>query len=355
MEQLSVHLVTWNGGKYIPYLFASLRNQTYTNWKLYIWDNASSDDTYARITHELSSVSFPHESFLAPENSGFAGGHNQLYQKTKAPYFLLLNQDMYLSPDCFARMIAYMEGHPHVAAVSPRLMRWDMAMLQSGEASSLEKSFTPYIDSLGLSVSKNRRVLEQYTAQEWTSVASQLSFSPESKSVLPVFGVSGAFPLLRRQSIETIAFTNNTFLDALYHSYKEDVDLAFRLRRRGYEAAVLLDTVAYHDRSAAGPKELSDAAARENKQKQSNWVKVHSYKNHLMTLYKNEYWQNVVLDFPAIFWYELKKFVYFLLYDRAVLQGLLVVWKYRKDIQKSKKHIHDHTTASWRDLREWWT
>ncbi|MBT3817027.1 MAG: glycosyltransferase family 2 protein, partial [Candidatus Magasanikbacteria bacterium] len=28
-KKLTIHLVTWNGAKYVPYLFESLRKQTY--------------------------------------------------------------------------------------------------------------------------------------------------------------------------------------------------------------------------------------------------------------------------------------------------------------------------------------
>jgi len=45
------------------------------------------------------------------------------------------------------------------------------------------------------------------------------------------------------------------------------VDLAFRLATAGYKSYVVLDAVAYHDRSAAGPKQADDAHALANKQK----------------------------------------------------------------------------------------
>src|SRR3989338_7429508 len=43
--KLTVQLVTWNGAKYIPYLFESLKKQTYADWDLAVLDNASSDGT----------------------------------------------------------------------------------------------------------------------------------------------------------------------------------------------------------------------------------------------------------------------------------------------------------------------
>ena len=80
--KLSVHLVTWNGAKYIPFLLASLKNQTNKNWTLFILDNNSTDNTVESIQKEL--INFPAQSRLIvnAKNNGFAGGHNQLYAET---------------------------------------------------------------------------------------------------------------------------------------------------------------------------------------------------------------------------------------------------------------------------------
>ena len=66
MPKLSVHLVTWNGSKYIPYLFGSLRKQTFQDWKLYILDNASTDDTVERMKKELVDSASSADRFPVP-------------------------------------------------------------------------------------------------------------------------------------------------------------------------------------------------------------------------------------------------------------------------------------------------
>lgn len=73
-----------------------------------------------------------------------------------------------------------------------------------------------------------------------------------------------------------------------------------------------------------------------------------------MTLYKNEYWQNYLLDLPWIKWYELKKFIYFLLFDRGVLKGLGEMWKSRKELKNKKQEIISKRKVSWREIRSWW-
>jgi GT2 family glycosyltransferase len=372
MKKLIVQLVTWNGAKYIPFLFESLRVQTYTNWELVILDNGSSDDTPEVLQREVGNLPAPYTLVEGTENLGFAGGHNKLFKEHDSEYVLLLNQDMYLMPDALANMVRFLDTHADVAAVSPRLMRWDFTALLSAEnppqpplqggenTPFLQRSFSDQIDSLGLKVFRNRRVIEKYTGKHWSDVKPKMNMSfraerfREDGMALEVFGVSGAFPMYRRSALVHVAFQDGTFLDQEYHAYKEDVDLAFRLRSAGYRAFTLIETVAYHDRSALGQEDMRDTHAAHNKKVQSAWVRNNSYKNHLMTLYKNEYWQNWILDAVCIKWYELKKFVWFLIFDRSVLKGLGEIWRLRRALREKRKDILSKRTVSWKDMRSWW-
>jgi GT2 family glycosyltransferase len=302
-------------------------------------DNNSQDGTVEFIKKELSNFGIQYRLIENKENKGFAGGHNQAFKQSETEYVLLLNQDMYLAPDCLKKIVAFLDQHSEAVSVSPRLMKWSFA----------EKVFTDQIDALGLKVYRNRRVVEQYTGQDWSAIGPGLLANSKE---LPVFGVSGALPAFRTAAIKSVAYPDGSIFDESYHSYKEDVDLAWRLASGGYKSYVLLYAVAYHDRSAAGPKQSDDASALANKKQQSEWVKYHSYKNHLMTLYKNEYWQNFILDFPWILWYELKKFVYFLLFDRRALSGLKEV--FGKDLTKKRRLIKSLRKISWQEIRQWW-
>src|SRR3989338_9940492 len=122
MTKLSVHLVSWNSAKYIPYLFESLRKQSFKDWFLYIVDNASADNTIELIKKELENFPVAYKLIQNKENLGFAPAHNQAFADTNDEYFLLLNHDMYLQPDCLEKMVKFLDENKEVAAVSPRLM-----------------------------------------------------------------------------------------------------------------------------------------------------------------------------------------------------------------------------------------
>ena len=346
MSKLTVNLVVWNGAKYLPYLFDSLRKQTYRDWTLLILDNNSTDNTVEVIEKEIINFPVPVKFFKEKENHGFAKGHNILFRENESEYFLLLNQDMYLENIVLEKMVEFLDKNSAVAGVSPRLMRWDFAKMNE----VLNNTFSSQVDALGLKVFRNRRVIEQYTAENWEEIKNNFG----SDDILEVFGVSGAFPMYRREAIKNVLFSNGQMLDESYHSYKEDVDLAWRLRLAGYSSFVLLDIIAYHDRAGAGPKEKNDLAAMQNKKKHSPWVKYYSYRNHLMTLYKNEYSKDFWLDFIFIAWYEFKKLVYFIIFDPKILKGLKDIWLMRKDLKIKRQEIQKTIKTSMRDLRKWW-
>ncbi len=359
MQKLVIQLVTWNGKKYIPYLFDSLRKQTYTDFHLFILDNGSTDGTVEAIERELQNFQFQHTFEKQEKNVGFAGGHTQIYKKIKSKkqekneyeYILLLNQDIYLTSDCIQKMVNFFEKNSDAAAVSPRLMRWNFEEVPDG----IEKSFSFFIDSLGLRIFRNRRVIEKYAGQVWEEKKSRMELSFRTRDdAMEVFGVSGALPMFRWSCLEVVSFDDHSFFDVSYHSYKEDVDLAYRLRIAGLRSYVLLDSVAYHDRSAPSVDRVGDRISAKNKKTQSSSVKYFSYKNHLITLFKNEYWENTILDFPWIMWYELKKFGYFLLFDRSVLRGLGEIWSESREIHKKRSIVTKIRKISWRDIREWW-
>lgn len=337
MAKLSINLVTWNGANYLPFLFASLKRQIFKDWILNVFDNNSSDDTVKIIKAELDNLGVQHRLSLGENNLGFAAGHNQLFKQTDSEYVLLLNQDIELEPDCLAKLVAFLD-HESAAAVSPRLMKWKDRLT---------------IDSLGLRVLRSRRVVERLAGKIWTDFDEQTVNKLRSRQV-EVFGVSASCALYRCELIRQALYDGQKLFTDSYFAYKEDVDLAYRLRQAGVGSYVLLDAVAYHVRSGEGAADLCDKKAVENKKNQSELVKYHSYKNHLATLYKNEYWQNFVLDWPWILWYEFKKFVYFLLFDRQILSSWRELRQSMVELKKQRRQIVKIRRLGWREIRMWW-
>ncbi len=328
-NKLTINLVTWNGEKYLSFLFESLAKQTNKSWDLIIVDNGSSDHTIAEIERLLPTLGVSYKFIKNSHNKGFAGGHNQAVKESDSEFFLIINQDLYLASDCVAKMLKFLESHTEVVAVAPRTMKWDFA----------NQKFTNLVDSLGLRVFRNRRVVEIGEGCEYDDVGVRNQL---------VWGVSGAIAMFRRDIVDEFGY----FLDENLNSYKEDVDLSYRINLIGRKIFVLHDAVAYHDRTGFGSKHKDDLASIRNKVKQNPLVRYFSYRNHLAVLYKNELWQNFALDFPWILWYEIKKFVYFLLCDRSVLRGLGNLWKDRRVWKLKRQQTIQNRRIDWRRIRE---
>lgn len=361
MPKLSISLIVYNKkeAKYIPYLFDSLKRQTFQDWEMVVVDNNSDGNMVQEIEQLLNGMEKPYRVLKNNENLGFAEGHNRGYKTSKSEYVLLLNPDMYLMPDTLEKMVSFLDKHKQASAVSTRLMRWDFSLVEASQEESFgkkaERGFTAAIDAIGIRLLRNRRSVEWLTQHRWAKDSDNKEVrNIFEKSAVEVFGVSGAFPMFRKSMINEVMLSGENIFDPTYGSYKEDVDLAYRMRNAGYTSYVLLDTAAYHDRTGAGPKSLSDIAAHKNKAKQSRYVRFHSYKNHIRTLYKNEYWQNFLLDAPFILWYELKKCGYLLLFQPGVLfGGWKEILKHRTELNEARKQVKASRKMYWKGLRRW--
>lgn len=347
MSKLSINIIVCSAQEavYIPYLFESLKKQTFQDWEMLVIDNNSDGNVLSLVEDNLKALNKAYTVLKQGQNIGFAAGHNVGYKATTAPYVLLQNPDMYLMPEALEKMVNFLDEHHEVSTVSSRLMRWDFVV----------KQFTSDIDAIGIRLLRSRRAIEWLTRECWAKDSTNREVREMyDKKVVEVFGVSGAFAMYRKSAIDKLLLPGGNMFDPTYHSYKEDLDLAYRLRNAGYTSYVLLDAVAYHDRTAAGPQTLGDFAAVKNKRRQSKYVRLHSYKNHLRTLYKNEYWQNFILDCPFILWFELKKFVYLLLTCPGILfQSWLEIIKNFKYTREAKQAIRTSRKMYWKGLRRW--
>lgn len=320
--KVSINLVTWNGKKYLPYCLDSIAKQTFRDFSLFILDNGSTDGTQEYLKNCLLPVADCRLVFNE-ENAGFAGGHNQALRATESDYVLMLNQDIILEQNFLEEIVKFLESRPKAAAVTGKLLRWDFP----------DNAKTDLIDSAGIKIFKNHRAVEtgagEMDGEEWNA----------SKEV---FGVSGAAPIYRRSALNEVAVNGEVF-DEDFFSYKEDVDLAYRLRLAGFEAWFLPAARAYHDRSARSSRKGDAEAARRRKSK-SAFVNYHSYKNHLFFLIKDVSpgvcWRYGYL----IGWYEFKKFIYLLFFEPKTLKSLseffgrfLKMWRKRKWIMKNKR------------------
>lgn len=291
----ALHLVTWNGMRYLNALLNSLHQQTVAPSTVRILDNGSTDGTREYLQKHIPQL-FPHAHMMFEEtNHGFAGGHNILFAKLqkeqKGEQFVwLVNQDLYVEKTYAEEVLHAMNEHADCAAASGVLLRWD----NPGEIPHTE-SVT--IDSLGIASNKGGKFFERGVGQTTT-----LSHDEE------VFGVSGTCPFYNVAHLQQALHTSGSLFDPTFQNYKEDVELALRLYEVGFSALVVFKARAFHDRSIA---------AHTSRSSRSLASRTNSYRNHLATLTLHRLWSVRVLI------NEKMKFLYLLCKEPRVLRGFI--------------------------------
>ena len=282
MSKVSINLVTWNGAKYIDNCLRSVLAQTYKDYSILIIDNCSSDETVPIIKEQ-----FPQLNVIQhKENFGFAKAHNQAVHWSKSDYILMLNQDVVLAPGYLENIVSFLDKNPMAGSVSGKILR-----LQ-------EDQKTNYIDTVGLRIYKNYRVVDMGAGE---------MDEGQYDAITEVFGVSGALPVYRRKALEEVIYLQEYF-DESFFMYKEDVDLAHRLLTAGWTSWRIPMAIAYHDRTVSSPYEkMSAVKVAKNWTHKSKFSKFYSYRNHLYFLKKNL--PSLTL---SVFWYELVKFLFVL-------------------------------------------
>ncbi|RMD98987.1 MAG: hypothetical protein D6812_12480, partial [Deltaproteobacteria bacterium] len=98
-----------------------------------------------------------------------------------------------------------------------------------------------------------------------------------------VFGVTGAAGFYRRAALEEVAL-GGEFFDRDFFAYYEDVDLAWRLRKKGWRTLYVPEAVIFHERRGpfAQPPEILG----------------HFFKNRYLCLLKNEGLGRFLLHLP---------------------------------------------------------
>ena len=202
--------------------------------------------------------------------------------------------------------MAALEQRPEVGSVQARLRR----LAAPGERSEL-------IDTTGLEMHRDRRVVSR----------GQLAVDRGADLAGPVWGVDGAAPVYRLAALESARLPRSDgsgtteVLDEDFFSYKEDVDLAWRLRRLGWEAWYEPAALAWHargggDTGVSGWREV----ARAN---MSNPPKVRalSWRNQRLMQLKNEEAGSFLRDLPWIARREAMAWVFIDLRRPAPLVG----------------------------------
>ncbi|MEK7518427.1 MAG: glycosyltransferase family 2 protein [Patescibacteria group bacterium] len=281
MPSVDVSIVTWNSAADLGRALDSVFAQTLQPARVFIVDNGSTDATRSILQR------YPQCSVtLLKENTGFAAGHNTAINQSVADYVLVLNPDVALHEEYIEKVCAFAEAQPRCAAFVGRVQRPDGST-----------------DTIGLRISPWR-------------IATDLRNQPrEPRSV---FGVSGAVALYRRAALQDVSVDGEVFNPMLF-AYKEDVELAWRLRWSGWQAYSVPAAIAKHSRV------LRQETKRSHRSSNRRFL---SYRNHLLLYPLVESWATLAPDLWVIIPAELARMVFLLVTDpRVTIRALAAAAK----------------------------
>jgi GT2 family glycosyltransferase len=167
-----------------------------------------------------------------------------------------------------------------------------------------------------------------------------------------VFGVSGAAALYRLSALRECAI-NNEYFDTIFFAYKEDVDLAWRLRLYGWTARYCSTAIGYHVRHVAAPAQRTVKALKQNRKDVSKKIRALSLRNQHLMLMKNDSFGLAFRHAPRIIIRELGLLAYTLLFEPYQWKTWLEIFKLMPKMLVARSVIVAHKKVSSKELRKW--
>lgn len=220
LDKVAVVILNWNGKNYLEKFLPSVVKLSGSDVKVYIADNASTDDSISFLKKNFPEVGI----FINDKNYGFAEGYNVALKKINAKYFVLLNSDVEVTENWVEPIIKLMDDDETISACQPKIKDYN------------NKDFFEYagaaggfIDYLGYPLCRGRvfNHIEEDKGQY--------------NDVSEIFWATGACMFVRSSVFKELDGLDNHFF-----AHMEEIDLCWRMKNSGYKVMYHPDSTVYH-------------------------------------------------------------------------------------------------------------
>lgn len=215
MPKVSVVIVSFNTRELTDKSIASVfAGSPDIEREVIVVENASVDGSLEMLTEKYPMV----RVIVNEENRGYAPACNQGLREASGDYVLALNSDAFIIGDALAVMVRYMDAHPDVSALGPKLLNAD-GSIQYGCARRAPTfwSHMVYLSPWLSWIPALRR---------WCELAMPPRFYDEPNDVEVI---SGAAVLFRRETLRAVGYLNDRLT-----VNGDDVEWCARARKTGH-------------------------------------------------------------------------------------------------------------------------
>lgn len=209
---VSIIIVSWNTRDALKRCLQSVyAHVPPISFEVIVVDNASEDGS-----PEMVAKKFPKAKLIRSKtNLGFAGGNNLGLRESHGRFVMLLNSDAQLTPGSVARMIEFMDAHPEVGLIGPKLLSPDGTLQINGQR------FPTFVREV-LGVLRVSKLVPSLAKLGW----GRDDFDRNAE----VDSLAGACMLARKEAVDSVGL-----LDERFFMYFEDVDWCRRIKKAGWK------------------------------------------------------------------------------------------------------------------------
>ncbi len=221
-KSVGVVILNYNGKEHLKNFLPSVLKTTYSKTKIWVADNASTDDSVAFLKNEYPSI----ELLQLTDNQGYAGGYNESLAliEGEVDYYVLLNSDVEVTPNWLEPIVDLMSADKGIVACQPKILSYHKKthFEYAGAAGG-------WMDSLGYPFCKGRIFDELEVDKNQYDEPSE------------IFWASGACMVIRADKFHALGGLDNS-----YFAHMEEIDLCWRMKNAGYKIMSCPQSIVYH-------------------------------------------------------------------------------------------------------------
>ena len=217
---VAVVILNFNTKYFLEKFLKSVVNSSYSNFQVYVADNASTDDSVKFIIDQYPQIKL----IVLEKNYGFTGGYNRALKQISSDYYILLNSDVEVKSDWIEPMVELAEKTPNIGAIQPKILDY-----KNPSKFEYAGACGGYIDKYGFPFCRGR-IFE--------SLEVDLNQYDDEKEI---FWASGASMFVKADLYHKLGG-----LDEDFFAHMEEIDFCWRLHHHGYKVMVCPKSVVYH-------------------------------------------------------------------------------------------------------------